>query len=129
MSFSRQRPAASCSSSGLRGRTYHRAGPPILYQVYGASGTFSATTSSNPEKGLTRCMGMGEVVLARQKPAGTCYRLLVTGYLLLVTCGRPPIGKASPVAESLVVGSASADASPRFCRNASAEADPTWTPP
>src|SRR3954452_2821397 len=100
MSFSRQRAAASCSSSGLRGRMYHRAGPPILYQVYGASGTFSATTSSKPEKGLTRCMGMVVVVLVR---CGARQR--ATRYLLLVTRGRLPNGKAARI-----VGSASADA-------------------
>src|SRR6185437_435715 len=30
----------------------HRAGPPILYHVRGASGTLSLTTSSRPAKGL-----------------------------------------------------------------------------
>src|SRR5205809_883845 len=46
-----QRLAASWSSSTLRGRMKYRAGPPILYQVYGASGTYSAATSSKPAKG------------------------------------------------------------------------------
>src|SRR4051812_47208067 len=52
-SFSMARAADSCSSSMERGRMNHLAGPPILYQVRGASGSFSVTNSSRPENGLT----------------------------------------------------------------------------
>src|SRR5579859_1921632 len=51
ISFSAHRCDASASSSGFRGCTNHRAGPPILYHVLGASGTFSRTNSSRPAKG------------------------------------------------------------------------------
>src|SRR5207249_1230205 len=53
MSFSAQRRADSSSSSTLRGRTYHRAGPPMRYHVCGARSSFSVTNSSKPENGLT----------------------------------------------------------------------------
>src|ERR1700722_4025089 len=57
MPFSTQRPEALRSSSGLRGLMSHRAGPPILYHVCGASATFGVTIASRPENGLASCMG------------------------------------------------------------------------
>src|SRR5690349_525427 len=42
---------AAWSSSIPRGLMKYRAGPPILYHVYGASGTFSCTASWSPANG------------------------------------------------------------------------------
>src|SRR5689334_14767474 len=47
----------------FRGRTYHRAGPPIWYHVCGASDTFSATISSRPVKGLALAIRISDIFL------------------------------------------------------------------
>src|SRR5438045_7626957 len=68
MLSSAHRVAAAWSSATDRGRTNHRAGPPILYHVCGASGSCSVTNSSKPENGLVIASFMSAQQIASDFP-------------------------------------------------------------